>query len=91
MEKLNVVDLSRFKMAKTQKAQGKIYEKYVRSLSDSQLEVEVNQLLTIFADDNYGDDYFLRGKLILKEISNRTHHQVRPKLEKMNAEVLRLL
>lgn len=91
MEKQNVVDFEKFKNAKTQGSEAKVYELYVQSLSNSQLEVEVNNLLNIFSEDNYGDDYFTKGKLILKEISSRTHHQVRTKLEEMNAEVLRLL
>ncbi|MFA7613624.1 MAG: hypothetical protein WCY48_05250 [Candidatus Caldatribacteriota bacterium] len=91
MEKQNVVDFNQFKNTKVQGAQARVYELYVQSLSNSQLEVEVNNLLNIFSEDNYGDDYFTKGKLILKEISNRTHHQVRPKLEEMNAEVLKLL
>lgn len=91
MEKQNVVDLTEFKTSKAQGAQSKVYEQYVQSLSNSQLEIEVNNLLNIFSEDNYGDDYFAKSKLILNEISNRTHHQVRPKLEKMNAEILRLL
>lgn len=91
MEKQNVVDFSFFKNAKVQGNQAKVYELYVKSLSNSQLEIEVNNLLNIFSEDNYGEDYFTKGKLILKEISNRTHHQVRPKLEEMNAEVLKLL
>lgn len=91
MEKQNVVDLSKFKNLKIQGSQTRVYEQYVQSLSNSQLEIEVNNLLNIFSEDNYGEDYFTKGKLILKEISNRTHHQVRPKLEEMNAEVLRLL
>lgn len=91
MEKQNVVDFEKFKNAKTHGAEAKVYELYVQSLSNSQLEVEVNNLLNIYSEDNYGDDYFTKGKLILKEISSRTHHQVRTKLEKMNAEVLRLI
>lgn len=91
MEKQNVVDFNQFKNTKVQGTQARVYELYVQSLSNSQLEIEVNNLLNIFSEDNYGDDYFTKGKLILKEISNRTHHQVRPKLEEMNAEVLKLL
>lgn len=91
MDKQNVVDFSIFKNSKHHGQKAKVYEEYVQSLSNSQLEIEVNNLLNIFSEDNYGDDYFTKGKLILKEISSRTDLRVRPKLEKMNAEVLRLL
>ena len=91
MTKLNVVDLGQFKELKEQKRAEEAYKSYLKTLGNTQLEIEVNQLLEEFSADSYGKDFFCKGQLILKEISSRAQGPVKAKIEKLNTETLRLL
>lgn len=91
MKKDKVVDLGEFKELKELKKSEESYARYLASLGNSQLEVEVNHLLEEFSNDEYGKDYFSKGKLILKEISSRATGGMKRKIELLNNETLRLL
>lgn len=80
MTKLNVVDLGAFKELKELKRSVASFEKYLRSLSHMQLQVEVNCLL----DDNVsssGGSFFSKSQMVIKEISSRVHPAVKPKID----------
>jgi hypothetical protein len=82
MSKLNVVDLGAFKEIKELKKSVISFEKYLKGLSNIQLEVEVNHLL----DENQGKDFFSKSQAILKEITSRVHPAVKPKIEELRLE-----
>ncbi len=85
----NVIELGNFKDYKDARAQEKRYESYLKSLANSQLELEVNTLLDEFAEDKQDKNYFSRGQLILREIRSRAHASVRRKIDMLTD--LRLL
>lgn len=87
---LNVINLGDFKELKEIKQTEKSYETYLKSLANSQLEVEVNYLLDEFSGDQYGKDFFSKGQMILQEIKSRAHQSVKRKIELLT-EPLRLL
>lgn len=91
MTKLNVVSLGDFKEMKELKRAEESYKLYLKTLGNSQLEIEVNHLLEEFSGDAYGKDFFAKGQLILKEISSRVQPPVKMKIEKMTQETLRLV
>lgn len=91
MKKFNVVDLGQFKEQRETRRTEENYGRYLQTLGNSQLEGEVNYLLDEFSQDVYGKDFFTKGKLILKEISSRSHKSVKAKIDKFSEETLRLL
>lgn len=91
MTKLNVVDLVEFKELKELKRTEENYRSYLKTLGNSQLEIEVNHLLEEFSGDCYGRDFFSKGQLILKEITSRVHPPVKAKIEKLTQDTLRLI
>ena len=91
MTKLNVVDLGIFKEQKEIKRAEDAYRLYLKTLANSQLEIEVNHLLEEFSGDLYGKDYFSKGRLILKEISSRATGPVKAKIESLNKDTLKLI
>ncbi len=88
---LNVVDLEKWKEMKEIRKSEERYAKYLGTLANSQLESEVNYLLDEYSGDASGNDFFSRGKLILKEISSRTHGSVRAQIDRLNFDTLRLI
>lgn len=91
MSQLNVVDLGKFKEKREAKRSMESYTRYLKTLGNSQLEIEVNSLLEEFSHDSHGPSYFSKSQLILKEISSRADQPVKKKIELMNQETLRLL
>ncbi|MFL5783593.1 MAG: hypothetical protein ACJ76H_03215 [Bacteriovoracaceae bacterium] len=87
MSKVNVVDLGAFKELKELRRSVESFEKYLKTLSNSQLETEVNYLLDEFSNDNHGKDFFSKSQLILKEIKNRAHKFVKPKIKLLDNEL----
>jgi hypothetical protein len=90
MKKENVFNLGDFKELKELKRCEESYERYLSTLANYQLEVEVNYLLDEFSSDKYDKDFFSKGKLILKEISSRATGSTQKKIEQLNDEFLRL-
>ena len=88
---MNVISLGDFKELKETKRCEEAYGRYLKSLGNSQLEIEVNSLLEEFSGDSYGQDFFSKGQLILKEISARAAGPVKSKIEKMSSDTLKLL
>lgn len=91
MTKLNVVDFGEFKEQKEIKRMEDAYRSYLKTLGNSQLEIEVNHLLEEFSGDVYGKDYFSKGRLVLKEISSRATGPVKSKIDALNKETLKLI
>jgi hypothetical protein len=81
MTKLNVVEMGAFKELRDIKKSLGSFEKYLKGLSNIQLEVEVNHLIKNSQEGSFCQDIFSRSQLILKEISGRVHPVVKPKIE----------
>lgn len=88
---MNVINLGEFKELKETKRCEETYGRYLKSLGNSQLEIEVNSLLEEFSGDSYGKDFFSKGQLILKEITSRATGPVKSKIETMTSDTLKLL
>lgn len=88
---MNIVSLGEFKQLKESKRNEEIYKHYLKTLGNTQLEIEVNALLEEFSGDTYGRDFFSKGQLILKEISSRAATPVRKKIEILTKDTLKLL
>ncbi len=87
MSNVNVVDLGVFKELKELRLSVESFEKYLKTLSNSQLETEVNFLLDEFSSDKHGEDFFSKSQLILKEIKSRAHCLVKRKIQLLNPEL----
>lgn len=81
MSKLNVVDMESFKELKEKKKSLLSFEGYLKGLSNSQLEVEVNHLMD--RSEETGTEFFSRSQMVLKEITNRAHPAVKSKIEEL--------
>lgn len=90
MKQLNVVDLNEFKELKETRKSEETYGRYLKSLGNTQLEIEVNHLLEEFSNDDYGNDFFSKVRMSLKEISSRASGQVKAKIELINNDTLNL-
>lgn len=88
MSKVNVVDLGAFKELKELRRSVESFEKYLKTLNNSQLETEVNYLLDEFSHDKHGKDFFSKSQLILKEIKTRAHRFVKPKIQLLPPEIV---
>lgn len=88
---MNVVNLGEFKELKELKHTEEAYSRYLKTLGNSQLEVEVNALLEEFSGDAYGKDFFIKGRLILNEISSRAAHPVKTQIESLTKDTLKLI
>ena len=88
---MKVVNLGEFKEFKDAQRSEESYGRYLKTLGNSQLEIEVNTLLEEFSGDTYGQDFFAKGKLILNEITSRAHSTSKPKFEKLSKDTLKLL
>ena len=88
---MNVVDLGEFKELKEIKRCEESYGRYLKSLANSQLEIEVNSLLEEFSGDTYGKEFFSKGQLILKEITSRAAQPVKTKIESLTSDTVKLL
>ena len=89
MSKENVIEMGNFKDFREAKARTKHYEQYLKSLENSQLEIEVNSLLDDVTEDKQDKNYFSRGQMILREIRSRAHASVKRKIDQITD--LRLL
>jgi hypothetical protein len=85
---MNVVRMNDWKDLKEMKRSEESYQRYLETLANSQLEIEVNALLEEFSGDSYGKDFFTKGQLILKEITSRAHGPVRDKIQEFTQDVL---
>lgn len=88
---MNVINLGEFKELKDLKRCEEAYGRYLKTLGNSQLEVEVNALLEEFSGDVYGKDFFSKGRLILNEITSRASTPVKTKIELLSKDTLRLI
>jgi hypothetical protein len=91
MDKVNIVNLGEFKESKELKKTEESYGSYLKSLGNSQLEIEVNHLLEEFSKDIHGKDFSTKVRLSLKEISNRACEPMKTKIQILNDETLRLI
>lgn len=66
------------------------YDRYLKLLKNEELEHEVNFLLDEFSDDNYGNEFFLKGEMILGEIAGRVDEPLAGTIETMT-EVLKTI
>jgi hypothetical protein len=89
--KMNVYSFGDFKELKEIRKTEESYGRYLKTLGNSQLEIEVNALLEEFSGDAYGKDFFSKGQLILKEITARADVPVKLKIESLTKDTLKLL
>jgi len=71
MMRSNVIDMQEFKNFLQVRNKEEHYGRYLKTLANSQLEIEINHLLNEFSEDCYEDDFHSKGRLILEEISSR--------------------
>lgn len=83
MTKLNVVEMGAFKELRDIKKSLGPFENYLKSLTNNQLEVEVNHLIEKSQAGSFCQEVFSKSQLIFKEISGRVHPLVKPKIEEM--------
>ncbi len=88
---MKVLSINEWKDLKEIKRSEESYKRYLSTLANSQLEIEVNALLEEFSGDSYGKDFFAKGQLILKEITSRAQGSAKQKIEKFSKDTLQLL
>jgi hypothetical protein len=88
---MSVVNFGEFKELKEIQKCEESYGRYLKTLGNSQLEIEVNSLLKDFSDDAYGKDFFSKGRMILTEINSRAQGPVKTKFETLSSETLKLI
>lgn len=91
MVKTNVVKLGDFREQRETRASQDNYKKYLTSLANGQLEGEINYLLDQFSLDTYGQDFFLKVRLVQNELVSRADGDWKVKISSMNRETLHLL
>jgi hypothetical protein len=88
---MKVLNLEEFKGNKELKKCEHSFGRYLKTLSNTQLEIEVNALLEEFSDDSYRKDFFSKARLILKEITSRAQGPIKNKIETMAKETFKKL
>lgn len=88
---MKVINFDKFKELKELQKCEESYSSYLKSLGNSQLEIEVNSLLEEFSGNTYGNDFFSKGKLIMNEISSRAHEPIKTQINKLSQDTFRLL
>ncbi len=90
MIKTNVVMMGQFReMRETRRSQDN-YKRYLSTLANSQLEGEINYLLEEFSLDSYGQDFFLKVRLVQTELVSRADEEWKVRIENMNQETRHL-
>ena len=80
------LDEARSKRVIKQTVQG--YKEYLGTLRFEQLPYEVRYLIDEFKAHQYGQDYFMKGQLVLQELALRsTDDKSRALIEKMGPEL----
>lgn len=87
----NLIELGNFKELREIRKTEESYGRYLRSLTNSQLEPEVNFLLEEFSRDNYGKDFSSKVKMIFDEISLRADVPLQNKISQLSEETLKHL
>lgn len=90
-ERMKIINLEEFKESKELRKCENTYSRYLKSLNNMQLEIEINSLLEEFSNNSYGKDFFSRAQLLLHEIASRSEESVRNKLESMTRETFKRL
>lgn len=88
---MKVINFGEFKELKESKRSEESYGRYLKTLQNSQLEIEVNSLLEEFSGDTYGNDFFSKGQLILKEITSRADAPVKRNIQILTNDTLKLI
>jgi hypothetical protein len=84
----NVITLGEIKDKKAILEATKNYSRYLKSLSNAQLEEEINFLLKSISGKTIPQESFDRGRLIIKEISNRVDPISKQKIQKLSKSSL---
>lgn len=88
---MNVISFEEFRQSHEIKKCAVAYSGYLKTLANFQLEIEVNALLEEFSGDTYGNDFFAKGEMILKEITSRASAPVKIKIENLTQDTLHLV
>jgi hypothetical protein len=86
MIKTNVVMLKDFRELKETHKIQETYKSYLMTLNNSQLEIEINFLLDEFSLDTFGDDFFIKVRMVQNEILSRADGDWKNKIERINLE-----
>lgn len=78
---INVVNLAEFKEFKVIRRTETNYCRFLTTLSNYQLELEINALMEEFTGKDQESDFITKGQLILKEIASRAEPSVKIKIE----------
>jgi hypothetical protein len=88
---VSIINFKEFKEFKELQSREDFYYLYLKTLENSQLEIEINSLIEEFSNESQDKDFFTRGKIILKEITCRTRGSLKIKLENMTKETLKII
>lgn len=83
---MNVISISQFKEFKENRKVEEIYQGYLETLENTQLETEVNYLLDQYQENTFDELFFLKGKVLLKEIGNRATGDIQGRIRLMSNE-----
>jgi hypothetical protein len=82
-DKTNIVSINELKKRSEAQKQQSNYSLYLKSLSHAQLETEINYLLKSISNKSLAEESYDKGKLIIKEISNRVDPATKLKIQKL--------
>ena len=87
MIKTNVLMMGQFRELRETRRSQDNYKRYLSTLANSQLESEINFLLEEFSMDTYGQDFFLKTRLVQSELVSRADEDWKARIENMNQEI----
>lgn len=91
MIKTNVVMMGEFRESREVRQSQDNYKKHLSTLANNQLESEINFLLDQFSLDTYGQDFFLKVRLVQNELVSRADVDWKVRIEDINKEILHLV
>lgn len=85
-EKNNVLSINEIKKKSELLKNQTNYSLYLKTLSHSQLEAEINFLLKNISTKSSAEDAYDKGKLIIREISHRVDPLNKIKIQKLSSK-----
>ena len=84
MKSSNLIKLNDFRELKETRHSKNNYQRYLRTLSNFQIETEINFLLDEFSSDSYDKDFFFKVELIQDEIISRADDDWKIRIRALN-------
>lgn len=88
MSNTNLVKMGDFRERREQRKSQETYKRYLATLGNSQLEGEIHFLLDEFSKDSYGQDFFLKVRMVQQELVSRADVEWKHKIELINNETV---